>query len=264
VAAADPARLRLGGRTPALGIFVAESSPSLAESLASVFDFLVIDLEHGALDLGEVQRLIVAAQSSAAIWARVPTVASERLPALLDAGIDGIIAPSIESAEEASELAARLRYPPAGRRGLGLRRSGNYGRTKRFWETAEATVGCVIQIETGLGVEEASAIVATPGLDGVLVGCSDLSMSLGSPGRLDSEELAKAVATVEAATGSAGLAFGIAGGGADPADLLALASGPVGFFLYSVDTRVYAEAVDGLAGRARGALDALGPARQGS
>jgi 4-hydroxy-2-oxoheptanedioate aldolase len=259
VDAADRRGLRLGGASPALGIFVAEASPSLAESLASSFDFLVVDLEHGALDLGEVQRLLAAAQSSAATWARIPSVASERLPALLDAGIDGIVAPSVESAEQAAELVARLRYPPAGRRGLGLRRAGGYGRAKRFWDTPAAQVGCVVQIETERGVGEVASILRTEGVDGVLVGCSDLSMSLGRPGALDSEELAGAVAAVEAATRSAGLAFGIAGGGADPADLLALTSGAVDFFLYSVDTRVYADALDQVAERARGALDAAGP-----
>jgi 4-hydroxy-2-oxoheptanedioate aldolase len=247
--------LRLGaGQPPALGIFVAEASPALAESLSSSFDFLVVDLEHGALDLGEVQRLLTAAQSAGAVWARVPSVVSDRLAPVLDAGIDGIIAPSVESAEQAAELAARLRYPPAGRRGLGLRRAGSYGRTKQFWNTPEAEVGCVVQIETARGVAEVASIVGTDGVDGVLVGCSDLSMSLGSPGVLDSVELAEAVAAVESATRSAGLAFGIAGGGADPADLLALASAPLDFFLYSVDTRVYAEAVDAVAQRARSAL----------
>jgi 4-hydroxy-2-oxoheptanedioate aldolase len=259
MAAADGPGL-LGGASRALGIFVAEASPSLAESLASSFDFLVVDLEHGALDLGEVQRLLTAAQSSAATWARVPSVTSERLPALLDAGIDGIVAPSVESAEQAAELVARMRYPPVGRRGLGLRRAGGYGRAKRFWETPASHVSCVVQVETERGVAEVGPIVRTAGVDGVLVGCSDLSMSLGSPGALDSEELAGAVAAVEGATRSAGLAFGIAGGGADPAGLLALTSGPVDFFLYSVDTRVYAEAVDQVAERARGALDAGGSA----
>jgi 4-hydroxy-2-oxoheptanedioate aldolase len=251
VAPPEGSGLPQGGAAPGLGIFVAEASPTLAESLASSFDFLVVDLEHGALDLGEVQRLLVAAQSSAPVWARVPSVASERLPALLDAGMDAIVAPAVESAAQASELVARLRYPPAGRRGLGLRRAGGYGRVARFWDTPGANVGCVVQIETAEGVEQAQAIAATEGVDGVLVGCSDLSMSLGSPGELDSEELNRAVATAERAARDAAVAFGIAGGGPDPAALLALARGAVDFFLYSVDTRVYAEAVDAVAARAR-------------
>jgi 4-hydroxy-2-oxoheptanedioate aldolase len=259
VPAPEGSGLRLGaGGSPALGIFVAEASPALAESLASRFDVLAVDLEHGALDLGEVLRLLTAAQSSAAVWVRVPSVRSERLAALLDAGVDAIVAPSVEAPDEAAELVARLRYPPAGRRGLGLRRAGDHGRTPRFWDTPAARVGAVVQVETGLGVERAAAIAATEGLDGVLVGCSDLSMSLGQPGRLDAAELRQAVAEVEAAARAAGVAFGIAGGGADPAELLALAPNPVDFLLYSVDTRVYAEAVDRVAERARAALREAG------
>ena len=249
-----PDGIRFGEQVPALGIFVAEGSPALAESAAASFDFLVADLEHGSLDASQVQGLLIAAQSRAAIWVRVGNIGSDRLPPALDAGVDGVIAPSVERPESAAELVERLRYPPLGRRGLGTRRAGDYGRTKGFWTTPSARVGAVVQIETAAGVDEAAGIVETDGLDGVLVGCSDLSMSLGSPGQLDSAELSEAVAKVEQAVRGRRLAFGIAGGGAPPSALLALTSRAPDFFLYSLDLRVYAEAIDRTADLARQAL----------
>jgi 2-keto-3-deoxy-L-rhamnonate aldolase RhmA len=257
---AEPEELRFGGGQPALGIFVAEASPALAEALAASFDFLAIDLEHGALDLGEVQRVLAAAQDRAAIWVRVPTVASERIAPVIDAGADGIIAPSVESAVEAAELVSRLTYPPHGQRGLGIRRAGDYGRAKQFWTTPQARVGAVVQIETVPGVERAAEIAGVNGLGGILVGCSDLSMSLGRPGDIGAAELAEAVREVEGKAQEGGVAFGLAGGGAAPAQLLELASGDVDFFLYSLDIRVYAEAADTVANEARRAQSPSGDA----
>jgi 4-hydroxy-2-oxoheptanedioate aldolase len=205
-----------------------------------------------------MQRLLVSAQHRAAMWVRVPSVSSERLAPVIDAGADAVIAPSIESGAEAAELVARLVYPPLGRRGLGTRRVGDYGRAKQFWTTPEARVGAVVQIETARGVEQAAEIAAVEGLGGILVGCSDLSMSLGSPGEIGAPKLAEAVTEVEAKTRERGLAFGLAGGGAAPADLLGLTSARVDFFVYSVDIRVYAEAADAVAAEARRALSASG------
>ena len=104
-------------------------------------------------------------------------------------------------------------------------------------------LACVVQIETAAAVENAPEIAAVDGVDAVVVGCSDLSLDLGTPGELESTPLLAAVRQVQRAAAGAGIASGIAAHGPAKA-LVRLLAGRSTIVVYGSDVRMYARAVD--------------------
>src|SRR3954469_7505157 len=106
-----------------IGTVLSLPGAALAELAGAALDFAWIDLEHGALGLADVQAMAVGlAAAGCAAHVRLPSAAYARLAAVVDAGVDGVVAPRVESPDEICALVRALRYPPAGRRGFGPRR----------------------------------------------------------------------------------------------------------------------------------------------
>lgn len=226
------------GARPSLGTVLASPDPALAEMVAEAFDLAWIDLEHGPLDVRDVLRLSLALRAGrCAALVRLSGSRFERLDAVLDCGVDGVVVPRVETAAEAAAVVAQLRHPPHGRRGHALRRAAGYGRR------AHAGVGCLIQIESGPAVAAAAAIAAVPGVDGLVVGTADLALALGVDLDLHSPAMRRALADVRDATEAAGVAFGLATGG-DPADILDAVGRRPDLVVYSADVRMYVDAID--------------------
>jgi len=227
---------------PRVGTVITLPDELLAELIGAAFEFAWIDLEHGALTVADVPRLAVALRAArCAAEVRLPSARSEALPPVLDAGVDGIVAPCVERAADAAAFVRRLRYPPAGDRGYGPRRAGGYGRGP------VPAPRCSVQIESSAGVEQASAIAAVDGVDALVVGCADLTAALGGVPGEPCAALAGAVARVAAAARAAGVDFGIAGAAALPED----APVDADLVVHSVDVRLYAAAADAAAAAAR-------------
>lgn len=229
---------RVRTRELLLGTVLTVPDSTLAELLGDAFDFVWIDLEHGALEVGHVPSLAIGLRAAgAAALVRLPRWDTERLAPVLDAGIDGVVAPRIESAADAEALVTRLRYPPDGTRGFGPRRAGNYGRS----QPNEHPV-CVVQVETGAATRAAEAIAAVDGIDAIVVGSADLAYDLGCPGDTANPAFRAAVEAARSGAEAGGAAFGIAAG---DAELIANLSAPTGVLgVLSVDVRMYASAVD--------------------
>jgi 4-hydroxy-2-oxoheptanedioate aldolase len=242
-----------------VGSVLSLADPVLAELTCRSLDFAWIDLEPGALTVRDAQALALAVQSTGcAAHVRLPSASCESLAAILDCGVDGIVAPLVETAAQARELVCRLWYPPAGRRGFGPRRAGGFGRTPRFWASDAARVRCTVQIESPDGVEAAAEIAAVDGVDALVVGCADLSLALRCPQALDAPPLVSACERVADAAAQADIGFGIAAGG-DPAHVAALAR-RAQFVLAGADVRLYAAGVDDGIRALRGALEGHGAA----
>jgi 2-keto-3-deoxy-L-rhamnonate aldolase RhmA len=234
-------RLRPGSREQLLGTVVTCRDPVLAELVGARFDLAWIDLEHSALDVGDVPALAVALGAvDCAAFVRVPDSRFERLAAVLDAGVDGVVVPRLESAAEAADVVARLRYPPHGRRGFAARRGAAYGRRDGPPRTDAA---CLVQIESRAALSAAAAIAAVEGVDGLVVGTADLALDLGVALDLHAPAMADAFAATRAAARGAGVAFGIAAGG-DPEAIARTAGGAPDIVVYSADVRLYAQAID--------------------
>lgn len=206
--AALPDRLR--ERTPALTAWCGIAEPWIGAILArESYDAITFDMQHGLLDLNAVARAIplVAAAGKPAI-ARIPVGEFQTASKLLDAGASGIIAPMINSVEDARRFAAFTKFPPVGERSWGpaaslmltglepaayLKQSNGFSLTFAMIETREALTAL-------------DDILAVPGIDAIFLGPSDLSITLSRGETLDvaGPEVEKALDHCQARAKAAG------------------------------------------------------------
>ncbi len=194
------AKLEAGG--PAIGLWASIPSPLTAEAAALAGpDYVVADQQHGALDPGTLMAMLLAiAGAGCTPLVRVARNEPFAIGQALDLGAHGVIVPMVESGEEAARAVAACRYAPGGIRSFGALRAGAGERPL-----------CLVMIETRAGLERAAEIAATPGLDGVYVGPSDLALSLGLQPtlRLEHPPVLEALAVIHAACADAGIVAGV-------------------------------------------------------
>ncbi len=167
-------------------------NPFTAEIMAAQgFDSLTVDMQHGALDYSDLLPMLQAMRASGAtLLARVPWLDPAHVMKALDAGAGGIICPMVSTADDAARLVSFMRYPPDGVRSYGPTRAV-YAHGEGYAARANASVLAFAMIETAEGLANLDAIVATPGLDGIYVGPSDLTLSVSNgrlPAGLDRQE----------------------------------------------------------------------------
>ncbi len=170
---------------PVLHGWLSIGNPFTAEIMASQgYDAISIDMQHGALDYSCVLPMFQAMRASGvALGARVPWLDPAAIMKVLDAGALNVICPMINTADQAAEFVSYLRYPPKGQRSFGPTRAGY---AMPGYDTAmNDEVVALAMIETAQGVDNLEAIAATPGLDGIYVGPSDLTLGT-QQGRLAS------------------------------------------------------------------------------
>ena len=237
-------RLRRGDRL--VGTLLGLPSPELAEIAADAgFDWLFIDMEHGALEARDVLRMVQAVREPAACLVRIPETSEMWIKKALDTGAAGIIVPHVNGAEDAARAVHWSKYPPEGGRSVGFSRANRYG--VRFREnvgTANAETVVVAQVEHIDGVRAIEAVLAVPGVDAVFIGPYDLSASLNKTGRLEEREVQDAIRAVAAACARARIPVGIFSGGAAGA-LQAIEAGYT-LICAGVDSGLYAEAAAGI------------------
>jgi len=167
------------------GMIVTEfDSPAIPVILAEAgLDFFILDMEHGAYTLTSALHLLQTARlANITPLVRVPDGLYHVIAPALDAGAQGIIVPRVETREVAERSVAAMRYPPLGARGVyGGKANNDYQPVKlmEYTRHANENILAMIQIESKTAVERADELLATPGLDGVLIGPWDLASSLG-------------------------------------------------------------------------------------
>ena len=195
------------------GTMLTLPSPEVADMVSRCgFDWLFLDGEHGSPTTLEWQRLLMAIGGRCASLLRVPVLGEAPIKTALDLGVDGIIVPMVNSAQQAREAVAWSRYPPAGRRGIGLARAQGYGlEFADYMEHANERLAVVVQAEHIDAVDNIEEIAAVEGLDAVFVGPYDLSASLGKTGAVDDPEVVAAIDRVTRVCRAHGLALGYFG-----------------------------------------------------
>lgn len=172
---------------PLFGCFVTFASPAIAEFTAMLgFDFLLIDNEHGNMDMSTVEDMVRASQC-----AGVPAVVRathntyEHVQKALDMGANGVQIPMINTQEDARKAFQLTHFPPVGNRGTAyLTRAAGYGLCpdkKAYLAKANETKLVSVHIETLEAVENLDDILAVDGLDVYFIGPGDLSSSMGYP-----------------------------------------------------------------------------------
>ncbi len=209
------ARLRSGALAPGVSVSLVRN-PSIAGILRSAgFDWIAIDMEHGAMTLSEASQICMAAlPTGITTIARVKAEALHEAARILDCGAQGVMVPNVDTAAQAMRIVEACRYAPLGRRSWG-------GGTVHFDGPLPPLADALVQtnaeillaamIETAEGVANAAAIAAVPGIDVLFAGALDLSIGVGKPGKLDSPELWGAFETVATACRENGCVMGVGG-----------------------------------------------------
>lgn len=183
-----------------IGSWITIGHPAIPEILATAgFDWLTIDVEHNLIDPAMVSSLIRAVQANdIAALVRVSKNDEVIIKHVMDAGADGVIVPMVNSKADAIKAVEFVKYPPIGKRGVGLSRAQKYGTAfdeYKVWLENFAVV--IAQIEHIDAINNIEEIIKTPGIDGVIIGPYDLSASLGYPGDYNRTEVKSAIGFME-------------------------------------------------------------------
>ncbi len=197
---------------PQIGLWCSLTSNVSTEAVADTgFDWLLIDTEHAPNELPSVhaQLQAVAASRSTPVvrpaW-NDPVV----LKRLLDIGVQTVLVPFVQNAEEARRAVAATRYPPHGIRGVSVStRANGFGRIKDYFARANDEICVLVQVETGAALSVIDEIAAVEGVDGVFIGPSDLAADLGHLGAPAHPDVHTAIARGIEAIRAAGKAPGI-------------------------------------------------------
>lgn len=199
-------KARLADGEALLGGLVRMPAEETAEMMAVAgFDFVLIDCEHGPADLGVLRAHIAVAQVHGMATLVRPGAGEDALVLrALDQGADGIVAPHIDTREQAEALVRAAHYPPLGNRGFATYpRAGGFGtvsatdhRERRLADTL-----VLAMIESPIAVRNAETVLTCPGIDGYLVGTGDLAASTG-PGDPSVEQAVAQVAEVARTVGA--------------------------------------------------------------
>lgn len=195
------------------GLWLNLASPIAAE-IAGIagFEWCLIDAEHGPNDIPLIlSQLQALAGTKASAVVRVPMGQAWMLKQVLDLGVQSVMVPMIETAEQAAEAAAAVRYPGQGVRGMGaaLARASRYGDIVDYVASANDQICLMVQVEAARGIENIDAIAATEGVDCVFIGPADLSADMGHVGKPDHPDVVAAIDHGIARIRAAGKAAGI-------------------------------------------------------
>lgn len=190
------------------GLWMTLANGAVAEIAGNAgFDWCLIDGEHGPNTLTTIQSQLQALAGTAAHpVVRVPMGEDWMLKQVLDLGAQTIVVPMVNTPEQAKQIAAAVRYPGTGTRGMGaaLARASGYGNIVDYVSSANDQICLFVQIESQEAVDNVDAIAAVEGVDGLFVGPADLSADMGFVEQLNAPEVQAVIDHVYARTKAAG------------------------------------------------------------
>jgi 4-hydroxy-2-oxoheptanedioate aldolase len=212
----NPFKRALAQKQLQIGLWLGLANPYTTEICAGAgFDWLLIDGEHAPNDLNSIlaQLQAIAGYPATHAIARVPVghghVGTALIKQYLDLGVQTILVPMVDTAEQARAVVQATRYPPQGIRGMGGARASRWGRISDYGHRANEQVCVLVQAETQTALDNLDAIAAVDGVDGVFIGPADLSASMGHIGEQDHPQVRAAIEGAFARILRAGKAPGI-------------------------------------------------------
>lgn len=248
----NPVKVALGEGRRVMGLWIALAHPTSAEIAGRAgFDFCLVDGEHAPNDIPLILEQVRAISAGGTVPAVRPPAGDPRLiKQVLDLGVQTLVVPMIDTAEEAAAIVRATRYAPDGIRGVGaaMARASNYGEIKDMVTSANDQICLFVQCESVKSVENIDAIAAVDGVDGVFIGPADLSADMGFPGNPGAEEVKAAIAHAFERIQKAGKAVGIIA--FDPGLVRTYVDMGARFVAVGGDTALLANAIRGAAERA--------------
>lgn len=206
----------LAARQAQVGLWLSLANAYSAEACATTgFQWLLIDGEHAPNDV----RSVLAQLQAVAPYGAQPVVravegSTALIKQLLDIGVQNLLVPMVDTAEQARALVAATRYPPEGVRGVGaaVARASRWGARRDYLHEANGEICLLVQAETVTALQNLQAICAVDGVDGVFIGPADLAASMGhrgNPGRPEVQAaIEQAIATIVTSGKAAGTLTG--------------------------------------------------------
>lgn len=183
------------------------------------YDFLFIDMEHGAFSMETVADLVkIIRLTGMTPLVRVPDLQYHLIARCLDAGAQGIMVPRIETRDQVESFVSYAKYPPAGVRGCSVNKGHNDYRTEpmlSFIEKSNRENLIILQIERSKAMDNLDSLFSVPGVDAAILGPNDLAASLGIEEDLNGAELNEAFGKVLEAGKKYGVHTGMHIGNAD-------------------------------------------------
>lgn len=179
----SPVLARLNRSEEVYGLLNSVPSPLLCEMIAAAgYHFAILDMEHLLRSGEELMHCLRACEATGiSPWVRLPEVDAKLIGRALDAGVEAIVLPRVESVEEVARAVAAAYFPPLGRRGITGGRCTGFGALALtdYIAQANAEPRIVPMIESAAGVDALEAILRLPGIVMVLEGALDLALDLG-------------------------------------------------------------------------------------
>jgi len=222
------AKLKLKAGQPAYGVISTSDDPQLAELFGLAgFDYYMLDAEHGLMDAAQAVNVIRACELvNMTPMVRVGSKDPKLVLQYLDAGMMGVMMPGLETPDEIKMLIDAVKYPPVGKRGMGLTRASGYiavgNEAVDYIRFSNEQIMAIPQFEDAALIDCFEEMVAQPGVDAVVIGPRDLSLNMGFPDGPNHPEVQEMIDRVIAICKRTGVAAGItAGSRADSEQLVA-------------------------------------------
>jgi len=207
----DELRNTLRNGKSSIGTWMQIPHSSVAEILGtSGFDWVAVDLEHGAFSLSQLPDIFRAIELGGTLpLARLSEGSKTECKQVLDAGAGGVIVPMIETAEQLISVRNACRWPPAGKRGVGFSRANLFGKNFDVYQQEAQSPLLVAMIESAEALNNIESILSVSGLDALLVGPYDLSSSLGCIADFQHSDFLNALNKILNACRSSKVAMGV-------------------------------------------------------
>jgi 4-hydroxy-2-oxoheptanedioate aldolase len=196
-----------------VGTFLNLGSSLTAEIAGNAgFDWVLVDMEHGAGNRHELLYQLQAIESTPAVpFVRIAWNDPVLVKQVLDLGVSGVMVPYVQNADEARRAVAAMRYPPAGIRGVAvMNRACGFGPGfDEYFKTASSNLVTILQIENAEAIKNIDEIAAVDGADVLFIGPMDLSVGLGIPQQWTHPDLRVALKKVVNACRKAGKTAGM-------------------------------------------------------
>jgi 2-keto-3-deoxy-L-rhamnonate aldolase RhmA len=202
----------VANKRAAVGTWIAIADLYSVELIAGLgFAWLVVDMEHIPIGKETLRAILMACKGSdSTLIIRVAGATAENIQSALDLGAQGIMVPMINSAADAERAVQFCRYPPQGCRGFGpIRASGYLKHAEQYRSEANEETVFFAQIETPEAVENAAAILATPGVDGIYIGNADLTNFMNHDAKAGSANVQRVVDDLIKMAVNAGIPIGL-------------------------------------------------------
>lgn len=211
-------KLKLKAGQPVYGVISTSDDPQLAELFGLAgFDYYMLDAEHGLLDPTRAVNVIRACESvNMTPLIRIGSKDPKLVLQYMDAGMMGVMMPELESINEVKMLINAVKYPPLGKRGMGITRASSYvavgNEAVDYINFTNEQTMVIPQFEDPALINRFEEIISVPGVDAVVIGPRDLSLNMGFPDGPNHPEVQEMIDRVVAVCKKANVAAGITAG----------------------------------------------------